>query len=72
MKEALSQFGLKSMEWSYVYDDEGRVIRRRMGTGNIRQETTITYNEHGDEAGTVMIQSGSLDPREPHVTNSHG
>ena len=69
MKEALSQFGLKSMERSYVYDDEGRVIRRRMGTGNIRQDTTITYNEHGDEAGTVMIQTGSLDPREPHLGN---
>jgi hypothetical protein len=69
MKEALSQHGLKSMERSYVYDDDGRLIRRLMRMGDLHQNTTITYNEHGDQAGTVMIQSGSLDPRQPHLDN---
>ena len=57
------------MERSYVYDDEGRVIRRLMRMGNLKQDKSITYNEHGDKAGTVMIQSGSLGPRLPHLDN---
>ena len=67
MKEAFSKLGVfGSMERSYVYDDKGRVIKRQMRMGNFRQDTTITYNEHGDEAETVMIQSGSLGPEPPH------
>jgi hypothetical protein len=68
-KEALSQLGLNGMERSYGYDDEGRVIRRLMRMGNFHQDTSTTYNEHGDEAGTLRIQSGSLDPRQPHLDN---
>jgi hypothetical protein len=68
-KKALSQLGLNGMERSYGYDDWGRVIRRLMRMGNFHQDTSTTYNEHGDEAGTVRIQSGSLDPRQPHLDN---
>jgi YD repeat-containing protein len=49
-------------ERSYVYDDQGRVIRCRLRMGNFREETTTTYNEHGDTAGTVTDRTGSLDP----------
>jgi hypothetical protein len=67
-KEALSQHdAFKNMERSYVYDDDGRVIRRLMRMGNLKQDQTITYNEHGDKAAKVMIQSGSLGPKLPHL-----
>jgi hypothetical protein len=66
-KQALSQHdAFKNMERSYVYVDEGRVIRRLMRMGNLKQDETITYNEHGDKAATVMIQGGSLSPKLPH------
>jgi YD repeat-containing protein len=55
--------GFRSTERSYVYDDQGRVTMRRMKMGSFREEVTMTYNEHGDEAGTVMTHSGSIDPR---------
>jgi hypothetical protein len=60
MKALLSQHGFDSMERSYVYDNEGRVSRKTMQMGNLRIETSTTYNEHGDEAVTVRTQSGSL------------
>ena len=59
MKELLSQNGLDSMERSYVYDKEGRVSHVTMQMGNLRIETSTTYNEHGDAAVTVRTQSGS-------------
>jgi hypothetical protein len=71
MKAALSQHDVfKNMERSYFYGDEGRVIQRlkRMGS-NLNQDETITYNEHGDEAVTVTVRSGSLDPRMPDLDN---
>ncbi len=37
-----------------------------MRMGNLKQDETITYNEHGDKAATVMIQGGSLSPKLPH------
>jgi hypothetical protein len=37
--------------------------------GNLQQDWSITYNEHGDVAGTVMIQSGSLDLTQLHLDN---
>lgn len=66
-KEALSQLGFGSMERSYVYDDNGLVIKRQMRMGNFRQDITITYNGHGDIAETVMIHSGSLNPKMPDI-----
>ena len=66
MKDAFSRLDFfKDMERSYVYDDAGQIIKRQMRMGNLRQDTTITYNEHGDEAETVMIQSGPLFPEMP-------
>jgi RHS Repeat len=69
MKEALSQHGFGRIERSYFYDNQGRVGRRLLQTGNIQLETSTTYNEHGDEAATIRIQSGSLpldDPKPAH------
>jgi hypothetical protein len=67
MKQALSQLGFRSVERSYVYDDDGHVIRLLTRAGNLHQGRTFTYNEHGDEAGMVITESGSayqsLDPR---------
>jgi hypothetical protein len=48
--------GLNNIERSYVYDDKGRVKGRLFRAGDVREDTTITYNEHGDEAGTVRIE----------------
>jgi hypothetical protein len=68
MKAVMDQAGLGgSMERSYVYDKEGRVIRRLMRMGNLQQDWSITYNEHGDVAGIVMIQRGSVQlPNHPN------
>jgi hypothetical protein len=55
MKQAMSEAGLDNIERSYVYDDKGRVIRRLFRAGDVREDTTITYNEHGDVAGTVRV-----------------
>jgi hypothetical protein len=64
IRELLSQHdGFKSAERSYIYDNQGRVIQRQMKMGSLVHDTTMTHNEHGDEASMVMIQSGSLDPR---------
>ena len=65
MQEAFSKRGLGSMERSYVYDDDSRVIKRMIQMGNLRQEMTVTYNEYGDEAWTVTNRSGSLFPGMP-------
>jgi hypothetical protein len=46
------------MERSYAYDDDDRVIRRLTQMGNFKQDESMTYNEQGDEAWTVMIRSG--------------
>ena len=59
MKEMLSQSGFDRVERSYFYDGQGRVAKRLMVMGTSRQEMTTTYNEHGDKAGIVTIQSGS-------------
>ena len=59
MKELLSQNGLDTMERSYVYDKEGRVSHVTIQMGNLRIETSTTYNDHGDAAVTVRTQSGS-------------
>ncbi len=72
MKELLSQHGLDTMERSYVYDNDGRVSRVTMQMGNIRTETSTSYNERGDEAVTVRNQSGSLgeppdSPKPAHI-----
>jgi hypothetical protein len=61
MRSFLVQHGART-ERSYAYDDEGRVIRSRMHIGSFREETIITYNEHGDTAGMVIDRRGSLDP----------
>jgi RHS Repeat len=61
MKSFLVQHGACT-ERSYAYDDEGRVILSRMRIGSFREETIITYNEHGDTAGEVTDRRGSLDP----------
>jgi len=45
------------MERSYAYDDD-RVIRRLTQMGNFKQDDSMTYNEQGDEAWTVMIRRG--------------
>jgi YD repeat-containing protein len=37
--------------------------------GTFQQDNSITYNERGDVVGTVMIRSGSLDPRQHDVDN---
>jgi hypothetical protein len=50
------------IESSYVYDDD-RVIRRLTQMGNFKQDESMTYNEQGDEAWTVMIRSGVDDER---------
>jgi hypothetical protein len=63
-KALLGQLVGLRMERSYIYDDD-RVIRRLTQMGNFKQDETITYNEHGCRAGTVTIQSGSLEPGEP-------
>lgn len=70
MKAFMVQFGFGNMERSYVYDKEGRVIRRLMRMGNQHQEESITYNEHGDVAGTIYSRSGSLQlPNHPDPLN---
>jgi len=65
MKELMSQQGFDRIERSYFYDGQGRVARQLMQMGNLRVETSTTYNDHGDAAGTIRIQSGSLAPDEP-------
>jgi hypothetical protein len=60
MKEMLSQSGFDRAERSYFYDGQGRVARLLTLIGTSRQETTTTYNEHGDKAGIITIHSGSL------------
>jgi hypothetical protein len=77
MKALLSQHGFDSMDRSYVYDNDGRVSRKTMQMGNLRIETSTTYNEHGDEAVTVRTPSGSLGespgnqkPAHPHSERS--
>jgi hypothetical protein len=68
IKAAMDCMGFgSSMERSYVYDKEGRVIRRLTQMGNLQQDWSITRNEHGDVAGIVMIRSGSLQlPNRPN------
>jgi hypothetical protein len=56
MKQAMSEMGLNNIERSYVYDDKGRVVGRLFRAGDVREETTTSYNEHGDVAGTVRIE----------------
>lgn len=56
MKQVISEQGLDNIERSYVYDAKGRVSGRLFRAGDVREDTTITYNEHGDEAGTVRIE----------------
>jgi hypothetical protein len=56
MKQAMSEMGLNNIERSYVYDDKGRVSGRLLRAGDVREETTTSYNEHGDVAGTVRIE----------------
>jgi len=56
-KALLGQLQGLRMERSYTYDADDRVIRRLTQMGNFKQDETITYNEHGCRAGTVMIQS---------------
>jgi|HubBroStandDraft_3_1064219.scaffolds.fasta_scaffold131679_2 hypothetical protein len=51
------------MERSYAYDDDNRVIRRLTQMGNFKQDDSMTYNEQGDEAWTVMIRNGVDDER---------
>jgi hypothetical protein len=64
MREVLSQHEgfLKGAERSYVYDDQDRLIKRELRIGSWCQSMTTTYNEHGDDAGIVTIQSGSPFP----------
>ena len=63
------------MERSYAYDDD-RVIRRLTQMGNFKQDESMTYNEQGDEAWTVMIRSGVDDERSEfrylYQYDSHG
>ena len=63
------------MESSYVYDDD-RVIRRLTQMGNFKQDESMTYNEQGDEAWTVMIRNGVDDERSEfrylYQYDSHG
>jgi hypothetical protein len=56
MKQVMSEMGLNNIERSYVYDDKGRVKGRLFRAGDVREETTTSYNEHGDVAGTVRIE----------------
>ncbi len=56
MKQAISQAGLDNIERSYVYDDKGRVNGKLFRAGDAWEETTTTYNEHGDVAGTVRVE----------------
>jgi hypothetical protein len=56
MKQAMSEMGLNNIERSYVYDDKGRVVGRLFRAGDAREETTTTYNKHGDVAGTVRVE----------------
>ena len=64
IRELLSQHdGFKSSERSYVYDNAGRVIQRKMKMGSFVQDRTMTYNEHGDQSGMVTADSGSPDPK---------
>jgi hypothetical protein len=56
MKQVMSEMGLNNIERSYVYDDKGRVIGRLFRAGDVREETTTSYNEHGDVAETVRIE----------------
>jgi YD repeat-containing protein len=72
IKELLSQHGLDTIERSYVYDNAGRVSRVTMQMGDIRTETSTSYNERGDKAVTVRNQSGSLgeppdSPKPAHI-----
>src|SRR5579863_1529439 len=74
IKERLSQHGFDTIERSYVYDNAGRVSRVTMQMGNIRTETSTSYNERGDEAVTVRNQSGSLgeppdSPKPAHIVS---
>jgi len=55
--EMLSQKGLDRTEKSYFYDKDGRIARRVMQSGDEHQEIIASYKEHGDEAGTVQIES---------------
>jgi hypothetical protein len=63
------------MERSYVYGDD-RVIRRLTQMGNFKQDDSMTYNEQGDEAWTVMIRNGVDDERSEfrylYQYDSHG
>jgi len=49
------------MERSYVYDDQGRVIRQLMRMGDFKQDETITYNEHGDVKAAVCAERSRLE-----------
>jgi hypothetical protein len=61
---------------SYAYDDDDRVIRRLTQMGNFKQDDSMTYNEQGDEAWTVMIRNGVDDERSEfrylYQYDSHG
>lgn len=57
--KALMNVLFGNMERTYLYDTQGRVTVRHMKMGSFREEVTTTYNEHGDEAATIEIHSGS-------------
>jgi hypothetical protein len=72
----LDQLQGQGVERSYTYDADDRVIRRLTQVGNFKEDESKTYNEQGDEATTVTIQSGIDDEREEfrylYQYDSHG
>jgi hypothetical protein len=71
MKEALARGPsfFKSAERSHVYDQEGRPTEHHLTMGSLRQDVTVSYNEHGDVVRSVILQSGTLDGRASPMTS---
>jgi hypothetical protein len=74
MKDLPDQLSiLKNMERTYVYDQQGRPTELHLTMGSLRQEMTLSYNEHGDVVRWVTLQSGtSLPGRVSPSDWSHG
>jgi hypothetical protein len=68
MKQVMSEMFLNNIERSYVYGDKGRVSARLFRAGDVREETTTSYNEHGDVAETVRIER-CIRPHNPRLAH---
>jgi YD repeat-containing protein len=60
MKDLPDRLGWpNNAERTYVYDQQGQLTEWHLNVGAFRNDTTLSYNEHGDVVRWVTLQSGT-------------